>query len=65
MKELIVALLTVVTSFALNLLLVKYAARIVIREIKAEFFTEQERPLTGKEQLQQEWEEWKRNNQDN
>lgn len=65
MKELIVALLTVVTSFVLNLLLVKYAARIVIREIKAEFFTEQEPNLTGKEQLQQEWEEWKRNNQDN
>lgn len=65
MKELIVALLTVVTSFVLNLLLVKYAARIVIREIKAEFFTEQEPPLTRKEQLQQEWEEWKRNNQDN
>lgn len=65
MKELIIALLTVATSFVLNLLLVKYAARIIIKEIKAEFFTEQEPTLTGKEQLQQEWEEWKRNNHDN
>lgn len=55
------AILILAAWFGLQILIIKVGAKIVVQEIKQEFFTynEEAEKWTAKEQHRAEWEQWK------